>query len=162
MEIREVKKKGGLAVGVASDEVRRYGLNLSKRERLIRAGADIIIPDYTPERCLIGVSGHKDLNPVYFSGIGWLQAAVESGSAAFFVVSAGGRKPQASPVPVFQEPSWLNQATIEGSVTEPAGETASVLSAVVDVAERLSDIAGITVVESVTANESVCGRIDSC
>lgn len=47
VEIRETHKKGGYAVGVASDEVRRYGLNLAKRSRLIEAGADLIIPDYS-------------------------------------------------------------------------------------------------------------------
>jgi phosphoglycolate phosphatase-like HAD superfamily hydrolase len=47
VEIRETKKRGGLTVGVASHELRRYGLNLHKRERLIKAGADFIIPDFT-------------------------------------------------------------------------------------------------------------------
>lgn len=46
VEIEEVKKVGGLAVGVASDEVHRQGVNSWKRERLITAGADWIIPDY--------------------------------------------------------------------------------------------------------------------
>jgi len=47
VEIRETHKRGGIAVGVASDEVRRYGLDSSKRARLIRAGADLIVPDYS-------------------------------------------------------------------------------------------------------------------
>lgn len=47
VEIRETKKAGGLTVGVATDEVRRFGLNEKKRSRLIKAGADIIIPDFT-------------------------------------------------------------------------------------------------------------------
>lgn len=47
VEIREAKKVGGIAVGVASDEVRRFGLNQSKRTRLIKAGADIIVGDFT-------------------------------------------------------------------------------------------------------------------
>ena len=46
VEIRETHVRGGLAVGVASDEVRRYELNPSKRSRLIRAGASLIIPDF--------------------------------------------------------------------------------------------------------------------
>jgi bifunctional ADP-heptose synthase (sugar kinase/adenylyltransferase)/phosphoglycolate phosphatase-like HAD superfamily hydrolase len=46
VEIRETHKKGGYSVGVASDEVRRYGLNTRKRRRLIEAGADIVIPDF--------------------------------------------------------------------------------------------------------------------
>jgi phosphoglycolate phosphatase-like HAD superfamily hydrolase len=46
VEIEEVKRVGGVAVAVASDEVRREGVNAWKRERLIRAGADIVIPEY--------------------------------------------------------------------------------------------------------------------
>jgi bifunctional ADP-heptose synthase (sugar kinase/adenylyltransferase)/phosphoglycolate phosphatase-like HAD superfamily hydrolase len=46
VEIRETHKRGGYTVGIASDEIRRYGLNLAKRKRLIEAGADLIIPDY--------------------------------------------------------------------------------------------------------------------
>ena len=47
VEIRETHKKGGYAIGVASDEVRRYGLNIAKRTRLIEAGSDLIVPDYS-------------------------------------------------------------------------------------------------------------------
>jgi beta-phosphoglucomutase-like phosphatase (HAD superfamily) len=47
VEIRETHKRGGYAIGVASDEVRRYGLNIAKRTRLIEAGADLILPDYS-------------------------------------------------------------------------------------------------------------------
>jgi bifunctional ADP-heptose synthase (sugar kinase/adenylyltransferase)/phosphoglycolate phosphatase-like HAD superfamily hydrolase len=47
VEIRETHKKGGYTIGVASDEIRRFGLNLAKRGRLIEAGADLIIPDYS-------------------------------------------------------------------------------------------------------------------
>lgn len=47
VEMRETRKRGGLTVGVASDELRRYGLNPGKRSRLIRAGADIIVPDFS-------------------------------------------------------------------------------------------------------------------
>ena len=46
VEIRETHKRGGYTVGVASNEIRRYGLNLAKRRRLIEAGADMVIPDY--------------------------------------------------------------------------------------------------------------------
>lgn len=46
VEIEEIKKVGGLAVGVASDEVHRCGINAWKRQRLIEAGADLIIADY--------------------------------------------------------------------------------------------------------------------
>jgi bifunctional ADP-heptose synthase (sugar kinase/adenylyltransferase)/phosphoglycolate phosphatase-like HAD superfamily hydrolase len=47
VEIRETRKRGGLTVGVASDEMRRFGLNPSKRSRLIRAGAHLVVPDYS-------------------------------------------------------------------------------------------------------------------
>jgi phosphoglycolate phosphatase-like HAD superfamily hydrolase len=46
VEMRETNRRGGFCIGVASDEVRRYGLNMSKRKRLIRAGANLIVPDY--------------------------------------------------------------------------------------------------------------------
>lgn len=47
VEIQEGRRVGAVCVGIASDEVRRYGLNLAKRTRLIRAGAHLIIPDFT-------------------------------------------------------------------------------------------------------------------
>lgn len=47
VELRESRKRGGLAVGVASDEVRRFGLNLDKRARLIKAGAHLVVPDFS-------------------------------------------------------------------------------------------------------------------
>jgi hypothetical protein len=47
VEIRETQKRGGMTVGIASNELRRYGLNQSKRTRLIKAGADIIVPDFS-------------------------------------------------------------------------------------------------------------------
>jgi phosphoglycolate phosphatase-like HAD superfamily hydrolase len=46
VEIEEVKSVGGVAVAVASDEVNRRGVNTWKRQRLIRAGADLVIPEY--------------------------------------------------------------------------------------------------------------------
>ena len=53
VEMREAHKRGGYAVGVASDEIRRYGWNDAKRRRLIEAGADIIIPDFSQLERLI-------------------------------------------------------------------------------------------------------------
>jgi len=47
VEMRETERRGGLCIGVASDELRRFGLNLARRKRLIRAGADLIIPDFS-------------------------------------------------------------------------------------------------------------------
>ena len=46
VEIEEVKKYGGCAVAVASDETTRRGVNEWKRTRLVGAGADLVIPDY--------------------------------------------------------------------------------------------------------------------
>lgn len=47
VEIADCKAAGGLAVAVASDETSRSGrCDAWKRERLIGAGADIVIPDY--------------------------------------------------------------------------------------------------------------------
>ncbi len=46
VEIENVKAVGGLAIGVASNESERQGIDRWKQERLIRAGADAIIPDY--------------------------------------------------------------------------------------------------------------------
>lgn len=47
VEIENCKEAGGTAVGVASNEVARRGIDEWKRERLIRAGADVIIPDFS-------------------------------------------------------------------------------------------------------------------
>ncbi|MDA0990127.1 MAG: PfkB family carbohydrate kinase [Verrucomicrobia bacterium] len=57
VEIRESRKRGGLAFGIASDEVRRFGLNSSKRRRLIRAGANLIIPDFSQWQALLPILG---------------------------------------------------------------------------------------------------------
>jgi len=47
VEIREGIKHGAFTVGVASDEVRRHDVDLKKRSRLIRAGADLVVSDYS-------------------------------------------------------------------------------------------------------------------
>jgi rfaE bifunctional protein kinase chain/domain len=47
VEIRETRKRGGATVGIASNEVKRHSLNENKRSRLIKAGADVIIPDFS-------------------------------------------------------------------------------------------------------------------
>lgn len=53
VEIEEVKAAGGVAVAVASDEVNRRGVHAWKRNRLVQAGADIVIPEYRRQECLI-------------------------------------------------------------------------------------------------------------
>ena len=57
VEIQEVKRAGGIAIGVASDEKHRTGINDWKRERLIQAGADIIVPDYRDLEALLELLG---------------------------------------------------------------------------------------------------------
>jgi phosphoglycolate phosphatase-like HAD superfamily hydrolase len=47
VEIQNIKAVGGVAVAVASDEAQRSGKpDAWKRDRLIGAGADVVIPDY--------------------------------------------------------------------------------------------------------------------
>jgi phosphoglycolate phosphatase-like HAD superfamily hydrolase len=53
VEIEEIKGVGGVAVAVASDEAARRGINAWKRERLVRAGADLVIPEYRDHQRLL-------------------------------------------------------------------------------------------------------------
>ncbi len=53
VEMRECRKRQGIAVGVASDEIRRYGLNVEKRTRLVKAGAHVIVPDFSQYKKLL-------------------------------------------------------------------------------------------------------------
>jgi len=46
VEIQNAKGVGGIAVGAATDEGHRQGVNQWKRNRLITAGADLIVPDF--------------------------------------------------------------------------------------------------------------------
>ena len=56
VEIQNVKAVGGTAVAVASDEAGRSGKpDAWKRDRLIGAGADVVIPDYRDYRPLSGL-----------------------------------------------------------------------------------------------------------
>ena len=57
VELRETHKRGGYAIGIASDEVRRFGMNPAKRSRLVRAGADMIIPDFSQMARLLALLG---------------------------------------------------------------------------------------------------------
>jgi len=47
VEIRYARQAGALALGVAADERRRYGLDERKRRRLLLAGADVLVTDFT-------------------------------------------------------------------------------------------------------------------
>ena len=54
VEIQNIKAVGGIAVAVASDEAGRSGKpDAWKRDRLIGAGADVVIPDYSEYRTLL-------------------------------------------------------------------------------------------------------------
>jgi phosphoglycolate phosphatase-like HAD superfamily hydrolase len=47
VEIRQGKARGAVALGIAADEAARQGLDPRKRERLLNAGADLIVTDFT-------------------------------------------------------------------------------------------------------------------
>jgi phosphoglycolate phosphatase-like HAD superfamily hydrolase len=53
VEIEEIKKVGGIAVAVASDEARRQGVDPWKRQRLLAAGADVVIPEFRQHEPLL-------------------------------------------------------------------------------------------------------------
>lgn len=47
VEIEDTKAAGGIAIGLATNESERSGIDHWKRNRLIASGADIIMPDFT-------------------------------------------------------------------------------------------------------------------
>ncbi len=53
VEIENCKEVGGLALGVASDEAGRIEIDEWKRNRLIQAGADLIVPNFTEHQQII-------------------------------------------------------------------------------------------------------------
>jgi len=53
VEIEDTKSAGGIAVGVATNEAERQGIDEWKRERLISSGADIIMPDFRQFQTLL-------------------------------------------------------------------------------------------------------------
>jgi len=57
VEIALGKQAGALALGLASDEYARCGVNPVKRERLLRAGADVIIGDFTEKEEILRLMG---------------------------------------------------------------------------------------------------------
>jgi hypothetical protein len=54
VEIEEVKKVGGVAVGVASAEPECRSVDEWKRTRLIGVGADLIVPNFDAHEALMG------------------------------------------------------------------------------------------------------------
>ena len=53
VEIENTHDVGGVAIGVATDEKNRAGIDEWKRSRLIQAGADVIIPEFRETSVLI-------------------------------------------------------------------------------------------------------------
>lgn len=54
-EIREGRRSGGISIGITSNEVQRHGHNFDKRPRLVKAGAQLIIPDFSQYRKLVSL-----------------------------------------------------------------------------------------------------------
>ncbi|HOE67599.1 MAG TPA: HAD hydrolase-like protein [Candidatus Hydrogenedentes bacterium] len=54
VEIRHGRELGCVTIGVCSDELKGHGWNMEKRERLMKAGADILIPDFSELEALMG------------------------------------------------------------------------------------------------------------
>ncbi len=53
VEIRNARDNGCVSIGVASDEIEGYGWNMEKYPRLVNAGADIMVPDFSDAAALI-------------------------------------------------------------------------------------------------------------
>ncbi len=53
VELRNVKDAGGIALGVCSDEKAGHGWDMHKRNRLLKAGADILVPDFNEAEKLV-------------------------------------------------------------------------------------------------------------
>lgn len=51
-DVRAIKNAGGYAVGLATNEAERVGVNEHKRQFLLEAGADAIIPDFADSESL--------------------------------------------------------------------------------------------------------------
>ena len=47
VEIRECRRFEGIATGITSNEIRRYGMDIDKRPRLVKAGAQFLISDFS-------------------------------------------------------------------------------------------------------------------
>ena len=60
VELRESRRRKGAAIGIASDEIRRYGLDARKRTRLIEAGAQLLMPDFSQAGVLLRLMRHDD------------------------------------------------------------------------------------------------------
>ncbi|MCE7061836.1 PfkB family carbohydrate kinase [Dyadobacter sp. CY343] len=61
-EIREGRRAGGIAVGITSNEVQRFGHNPAKRPRLVKAGAQLLIPDFSQYKKLVSLLFQESVN----------------------------------------------------------------------------------------------------
>jgi rfaE bifunctional protein kinase chain/domain len=61
-EIREGRRAGGVSVGITSNEVQRFGHNPAKRPRLIKAGAQLMIPDFSQYKKLVNLLFQESVN----------------------------------------------------------------------------------------------------
>ena len=53
VEVRECRRFDGIAIGIASNEIRRYGIDQEKRSRVIKAGAQLLISDFSQHQKLV-------------------------------------------------------------------------------------------------------------
>jgi phosphoglycolate phosphatase-like HAD superfamily hydrolase len=60
VEIQNAKSNGCIALGIASDEVRGFGWDMHKRNKLVGCGADLMVPDFTEWETLIDYLFSKD------------------------------------------------------------------------------------------------------
>jgi rfaE bifunctional protein kinase chain/domain len=61
-EIREGRRAGGISVGITSNEVQRFGHNPAKRPRLAKAGAQLLIPDFSQYKKLVSLLFQESVN----------------------------------------------------------------------------------------------------
>ncbi len=55
VEIREGRRFDGIAIGITSNEIRRYGMDIEKRTRLVKAGAHLLISDFSQFQKLLKI-----------------------------------------------------------------------------------------------------------
>jgi len=55
VEIKSGRALGAVTLGVAADETRRHGLDPRKRLRLLAAGADLIVTDFSHHEALLRI-----------------------------------------------------------------------------------------------------------
>ncbi|WP_138480818.1 PfkB family carbohydrate kinase [Dyadobacter bucti] len=61
-EIREGRRAGGISVGITSNELQRFGHNPAKRPRLVKAGAQLLIPDFSQYKKLVNLLFQENVN----------------------------------------------------------------------------------------------------